>query len=125
MVRRGKQFRDVARDLAHRKLRATAARFSRVPARGKAPRQVYLEACRAIADALAVDGFKYLRSRATLTRKTSDFGFSIHFQSSHHNVAGELVRMWIHAGVTSPALKSWRSTHPCLMGRSELVAGGQ
>ena len=125
MVRRGKQFAEVARDTAHRKLRAAAAHSGRLPARGEAPRQVYLEACRAIADALAVDGFKYLRSRATLARKTSDFGFSIHFQSSHHNVAGELVIMWIHAGVTSPALKSWRSTHPCLMGASDMVAGGQ
>ena len=84
--------------------------FGRAPAGGEAPREVYAAACQAIADALASDGFEYVRSKATLKRKTSDFGFYISFQSSHNNVAGELVRLWIHAGVTSQALKAWRAT---------------
>jgi len=125
MIRRGKQFGEVVRDTAHRKLRAAAARFGRARARGETPRQVYLAACQAIADALANDGFEYARSRNALRRKTSDFGFHIHFQSSHHNVAGELVKMIIHAGVTSQALKTWRAAHPCLMSMSDGVAGGQ
>jgi hypothetical protein len=125
MARRSKQFGEAVRDTAHRKLRAAAARFGRVAARGEAPRTVYLAACQAIADALASDGFERTRSKPTLSRKTSGFSDHIYFQSSHHNVAGELVVMWIHAGVTSRALKTWRATHPCLMGASDRVAGGQ
>lgn len=125
MAKRGKQFDESVRDAADRKIRAAAARFGRAPSGGEAPREVYAAGCQAIADALACDGFEYVRSKATLKRKTSDFGFHIYFQSSHNNVADELVILWIHAGVTSQALKAWRVTHPCLVGASDIVAGGQ
>jgi hypothetical protein len=125
MVRRGKQFGEAVLDVAHNKLRAAAVRFGRAPVLGEAPRTVYAAACQSISDALSNDGFEYARSRATLTRRSSDFAFHIYFQSSHHNVAGELVMLWIHAGVTSQALKRWRARNPCLMGAHDIVAGGQ
>lgn len=125
MAKRGKQLEEIVRDIAGRKIRAAAARFRRAPSGGEAPGEVYAAACQAIADALSSDGFAYTRSKATLKRKTSDFGFYIYFQSSHNNVAGELVMLWIHAGVTSRALKAWRVTHPCLVHPSDIVAGGQ
>lgn len=125
MAKRGKQLDEIVRDTADRKIRAAAARFGRAPTDGEAPREVYAAACQAIADGLACDGFEYARSKATLKRKTSDFSFYIYFQSSHNNVAGELVMLWIHAGVTSRALKAWRAAHPCLVHPSDIVAGGQ
>ncbi|HEY2808123.1 MAG TPA: DUF4304 domain-containing protein [Steroidobacteraceae bacterium] len=125
MVKRDQQFGETVLEIAHQKLRAAKARFERVPVVGQAPRDVYKAFCQAIADALAGDGFEYARSRASLTRKSSDLGSSISFQSSHYNVAGELVVLIIHAGVTSQRLKSWRATHPSLMGGHDIVAGGQ
>lgn len=125
MAKRGKQLEELVRDTAERKFRAAAARSGRAPTGGEAPRAVYTAACQTIAHAVTSDGFEYFRSKATLKRVTSEFGFHIYFQSSHHNVAGELVMLWIHAGVTSPALKAWRATHQCLLHPSDMVAGGQ
>ena len=125
MAKRGKQFEEVVRDIADRKIRAATACLGSAPTGDEAPKEVYAAACQAIADSLTCDGFEYARSKATLKRKTADFHFHIHFQSSHHNVAGELVMLWIHGGVTSRALKTWRATHPSLVHPSDTVAGGQ
>ncbi|HEY2808117.1 MAG TPA: hypothetical protein VGI91_04935 [Steroidobacteraceae bacterium] len=72
MLKRDKQFGETVLEIAHQKLRAAKARCERVPVAGQAARDVYKAFCQAIADALAGDGFEYARSRASLTRKSSD-----------------------------------------------------
>jgi hypothetical protein len=91
----------------------------------ESPRDVYAAGCRSIADALAADGFTYAKSSQTATRKGRDFTFRISFQSSHHNIRGELVALWIHAVIYSPTLKKWRGRHPHVGGSWDRVAGGQ
>lgn len=125
MSKRKKQFEDVVTDTALRNLRAAQTRFGRGPTEGPPPGEVCKSACQSIATHLANDGFSYARSKATLTRRVGQFRFWIHFQSSHNNVRGELVVIWIHAGVGSTALQTWRSSNPSLMRMSDLVAGGQ
>ncbi len=126
MPEHGKDLPEVISDVAARKQRAAEVRFGRANVSGEAPRDVYLAGCRAIADALAPDGFTYAKSSQWLTRKRGEFAFRISFQSSHHNIAGELVALWIHAVVSSPTLKKWAKAHPNLsMERWDRVAGGQ
>ena len=68
MAKGGKQFEEIVREVADRKVRAAATRFGRAPAAGGAPRKVYTAAGKAIADTLARDGFVYARSKGTLKR---------------------------------------------------------
>ncbi|MCI0737630.1 MAG: hypothetical protein L0Y72_01205 [Gemmataceae bacterium] len=46
------------------------------------------------------------------------------FQSSHHNISGEHVALWIHAYVRSARIKKWRKGQPGLHA-TNYVAGGQ
>jgi hypothetical protein len=126
MPEHGKDLPEVISDVAARKRRAAEVRFGGDATSGESPRDVYLAGCRAIADAFAPDGFTYAKSSQTMTRKRGDFAFRIAFQSSHHNIAGELVALWIYAVVSSPTLKKWGKTHPNLtMEGWDHVAGGQ
>ncbi len=110
----GKDFSEVVSDIASRKKRAAEVRFAGAPTSDESPRDVYAAGCRAIADALAAAGFSYAKSGQTLTRKSGDLVFRISFFSSHHNIAGELVVLWINAGVASPRMKKWGKSHPNL-----------
>ena len=125
MTDRGKSFSEVLADAAAHKLRAAASRFGRRTTSAESPRDVYLKACQHIAEALATDGFTYARSSQMLTRKTKDFYFQVYFQSDRNNVAGELVALWIHAGVISKRLKAWRIAQPQPFRTDDGVAGGQ
>lgn len=89
------------------------------------PREVYSAACKKIAAAIVADGYLYVQSGPKLYRKSHDFVFQIIFQSSHRNIQGKLVALWIHGNVISPTLKQWRSANPCLVKGSDGVAGGQ
>ena len=121
----GKEVPEIFSDIAARKKRAAEVRFGGAEVSGESPRDVYAAGCRSIADALAADGFAYAKSSQRLTRKGRDFTFRISFQSSHQNVPGELVALWIHAVVYSPTLKKWRGRHPHVGGSWDRVAGGQ
>lgn len=88
------------------------------------PREIYLAACQRIAGAFADDCYVFRKSGPVLSRKTDPFDFQIAFQSSHSNLRGKLVILWLNGLVTSPPLKKWRSTHPCLRKESDYVAGG-
>jgi hypothetical protein len=125
MPERGKDIRDVIAETARRKRRVAEVRFGRAPTSGEVPRHVYLAACEAIASLLATDGYTYTKSGPRLSRKTQDFTFRISFRSSHLNIPGELVVLWIHAYVMSVTLKKWRMGHACLGKGSDFVAGGQ
>jgi hypothetical protein len=122
----GKDLSEVVSDVAARKKRVAEVRFAGAPTSGESPRDVYAAGCRAIADALAADGFTYAQSSQTLTRKSGDLVFRISFSSSHHNIAGELVALEIYAVVASPKMKRWGKSHPNLtMKRWDRIAGGQ
>lgn len=93
--------------------------FSDEPAR-----QVYLGACQAIGDALAVQGFRYARSKQRCTRGGAPFTHTILFQSSHYNSSGRQVVLWMHATVQSSALLAWRRQHLGDEPVNDHVAGG-
>lgn len=79
------------------------------PFNNESPRDVYRASCASIALALQPIGFKYLKSKQLCVRDKGDFRYDVHFQSSRHNVAGMHVQLWMHATVSSEAIKEWRS----------------
>ena len=112
-------------DVAYHKSRAARARFAGTRPGLESPREVYLASCASIAAHLVDSfGFKYAKSGPRVWRRSGDFTFEVNFQSSHHNVAGEHVVLWIHGIVSSPRILKWRETqthlHPI-----DYVAGGQ
>jgi hypothetical protein len=121
----GKNIVEVFNDTAARKQHAAQVRFSGQAPFSEPPRDVFLAGCQQIAEALAADGFTYARSGPRLTRKTRDFSFQIYFQSSPHNVRGELVVVWIHGNVCSKRLGEWLNTQPHSLRSNDGVAGGQ
>jgi len=111
-------------EVAKRKHDAALAHRSGKSNATEAPRAVYLESCQQIADALIVDGFKYAKSKQTLSRARAGFTNHIAFQSSHNNVAGAYVLLWMFAQVRSPQLKEWRSQQPFPLRKDDFLAGG-
>ena len=115
---------DFVADTARRKQRAAQSRFAGTPAGSESPREVYLCACAAIAAAFESTGYKYAKSGPHFRRRSGDFTFQVSFQSSHHNVSGEHVCLWIHGTVLSRRLKQWREQQPVAVS-IDYVAGGQ
>lgn len=89
------------------------------------PRDSFLTACTEIAESLSPLGFKFAKSGPRAQRKAGEFTFRISFQSSHRNVAGHYVALWIHANVLSKRLAQWRDSQAHALGSGEFVAGGQ
>lgn len=125
MSNKGKNFYEVISDTANRKKRATQVRFGSNPSSRELSRDVYLAGCQAIANTMHKDGYTFTKSGPKLRRKSQNFTFQISFQSSHHNVSGESIALWIHGYVFSSSLKKWRTVNPCLLKTSDFVAGGQ
>lgn len=119
-----RSIRDLVTDIANRKRRAAQARFAGTPPNVEAPRDVYLAACATIAAHFESSGYKFAKSGPHTRKRSGDFTFQIAFQSSHHNVPGEHVRLCIHGTVFSNRLKKWREKQPHLH-PSDYVAGGQ
>lgn len=90
----------------------------------ESPREVYAAACAEIAAHLSRSGYRFAKSGPHATRRDGDFTYQIRFQSSHDNVAGVTVKLWIHGVVLSKRLENWRSSHPQLRA-IDYVAGGQ
>ncbi len=89
------------------------------------PREIFLDACEKVAASLAPFAFKYTRSRQCARRSHGDFDYRVSFQSSHLNVGGHYVALWIHATVSSRRLESWRSAQSRCLILGGAVAGGQ
>jgi hypothetical protein len=89
------------------------------------PRSLFLTACAEIAESLSPLGFKFAKSGLHTQRKDGDFIYRVAFQSSHKNIAGQYVALWIHATVWSKRLAEWRSSQPHALGVGDGVAGGQ
>jgi hypothetical protein len=95
------------------------------------PRDVYLDACRVLASGLEPLGFRYAASKQVASRRAGEFTHAVSFQSSHRNIAGAHVVVWIHANVFWKVLGKWRASGPALpwtlatAERNDFVAGGQ
>ena len=85
---------------------------------------VYREGCAVIGAALEQVGFKYAKSKQRCRREKDGFGCEVAFQSSHYNVSGRHVQLWMHATVSSPKLQKWRAERLPPELASEHVAGG-
>jgi hypothetical protein len=89
------------------------------------PREVFLSACADIAESLKPLGFKFAKSGPHALRKDGGFTYRIWFQSSHMNVVGAYVALWIHVKVLSTRLQQWRKSQPYALRTDDYVAGGQ
>jgi hypothetical protein len=87
-------------------------------------KEVYRSACATLASALDRIGFKYTKSKQRCSRQSSGFQQLVSFQSSHYNVSGRHVQLWMHATVESAALQAWRREHLPNELASAHVAGG-
>jgi len=116
---------EVTRDTAVRKHRAAQARTQGRLAGAEEPGAVYLAACERIGAALTPEGFRYAKSGPRLTRTRGEWTERVSFQSSHSNVAGEQVALWVHAYLENKTLKDWRRRTPSVFRRDGWVAGGQ
>jgi len=121
-------FSDVVRETANSKQRAAAARFksSAVEGHAESPRDVFLEACSQIATVLESEGFRFAKSGPHLTKNAAGgvFKYRIAFQSSHNNVAGHHVMLWMHGNVYSVLLSEWRKRNLPQRLANDHVAGG-
>lgn len=76
------------------------------------PKEAISDALSAAADAIAPDGYAFLRSGPRFTRKCNDFNFVISIHSDHNNAAGQRAAISAYALVYSKALAAWRKKHP-------------
>lgn len=65
-----------------------------------------------IAEALAGDGYTFIRTNPRLQRIAGDLRFEIGFQPDRNNSPGRRAIMTIHGSVSSTALREWRRDHP-------------
>jgi hypothetical protein len=90
-----------------------------------APRDIYLAACERVAEAFAGEGFSFAKTGPRMTRTQAGWKQEVSFQSSHHNVPGERIALWVHANLKSAALKKWRKLHKSPFGADDMMGGGQ
>lgn len=90
----------------------------------ESPRDIYAAACSSIAAPFAEQGYRFAKSGPHASCKSGEFTYQIAFQSSHKNVAGAVVRMWVQGTVYSKRLEKWRESYPEIT-NTDYVAGGQ
>lgn len=119
-----KNLDEVFAETARRKAEAAAYRNSGRRAEIEDSRTVYLSACQTVATCFESLGFRYAKSGPHLSRSDGLFAYRVSFQSSHNNISGRHVRLWMHATVRSKCLQTWRETRlpPNLI--NDFVAGG-
>jgi hypothetical protein len=115
---------DVFADTAERKTEAATARTSGTLRSPTSSANVFRGACQKISEAFVGEGYKYARSGPHLTRNSASFVYRISFQSSHNNIPGQHVALWMHANVRSPLLKKWRGEQLNPYRKDDWVAGG-
>lgn len=115
---------DVFSAFAARKAEAAAFRGAGTPTDVEPARDVYRNACAAVAAEFQPLGFRYAKSAQRFSRSSGGFVCTVSFQSSHNNIPGRHVRLWMHATVRSKTLETWRAQRlpPALV--NDFVAGG-
>lgn len=106
-----RSFADLVVATARQKLAAANARQNPDVAAEK-PREAIFDGLQMVGDAIAADGFSFIRSGPKFSRKSSDLTFEIIVQSDRNNVAGQRAAIWVHVGVYSKCLTAWRKIHP-------------
>jgi Domain of unknown function (DUF4304) len=119
-----KDFKEVVLDIAQRKRDAGAFRRSGKPEGVEESRDVYRNACQAIADHFEALGFLYRKTHPRFFCKDSLFEYRVSFQTSRNNVPGRHVMLWMHASVHSEKLQMWRQSQAIPNVRTDYVAGG-
>jgi hypothetical protein len=119
-----KTLEDVVLDTARRKRDAAAFRKSGKPKGVEESRDVYRNACKAIAGHFAPLGFNYRKTHPRFFRKDDLFEYRVTFQTSRNNVPGRHVMLWMHASVHSKKLELWRKSQVVPNPRADYVAGG-
>jgi len=67
------------------------------------PKEIINSAMLWIAELMKNDGFRFLKSKLEVVKKTNNFVFVIRPQSNRYNMRGEIVEMWLHCAVYSKA----------------------
>jgi hypothetical protein len=116
--------KDVFAQTARRKAEAAAYRNAGKPEGAEDSRAVYLSACSAIASNFESLGFRYAKSGPHFSRLEEPFAYRVSFQSSHNNIPGRHVRLWMHATVQSKMLQAWRRSRLPPNFVNDFVAGG-
>jgi hypothetical protein len=115
---------EVFADTAARKAEAARARTIGSSDTTVSSRDVYINACRQIAEPFVGDGYKFAKSGPHFTKKDDQFSFRVAFQSSHNNIPGKHVVLWMHANVRSPKLGNWRRQQSKPYRNDDWVPGG-
>lgn len=115
---------DVFADTANRKTEAARARTTRSSDAAVPSKDVFADACRHISEAFIDDGYKFAKSGPHFTKNGDPFDYRVSFQSSHNNIPGRHVALWMHANVSSPRLKKWRGEQLKPYRKDGWVAGG-
>jgi hypothetical protein len=103
-------FTDVVAATARQKLAAAKAR-SNPDGSAEKPRDAIFDALRMVGEAIADQGFSFTPSDPKFSRRHGDFTFEIRIQSDRNNVAGQRAAIWVHVGIYSKSLTSWRKKH--------------
>lgn len=103
-------FPELVEAIAQQQRAAGQARQHPVPGAEK-PKEAILDALSMVADAIAADGYVFLRSGPRFARKCNDFTFVISIHSDHNNVAGQRAAISAYALVYSKELGAWRKKH--------------
>lgn len=119
-----KELSTVIAEAAQRKAEAARARSDGRVTGVEDSRDVYLAACSSISQVLVAHGFRYAKSGPHASSTRGMFAYKVSFQSSHNNIAGRHVRLWMHATVRSKELKAWRGAQSTSTSASDFVAGG-
>jgi len=115
---------DVFADTAKRKAEAAKARTAHSSDTAVPSKDVFTDACRQISEAFIGNGYKYAKSGPHFTKSCASFNYRVSFQSSHNNIPGKHVALWMHANVRSPRLKKWRAEQLKPYRNDGWVAGG-
>jgi hypothetical protein len=118
------EIEDVFADTAARKTAAARARTIGSSDATGSSRDVYINACRQISEAFLDDGYKFANSGPHLTKKDDQISYHVSFQSSHNNIPGKHVVLWMHANVRSHKLGNWRRQQSRPYRDDGWVAGG-
>lgn len=103
-------FTEVVAAIARQKLAAAKAR-SNPDGSAEKPREAIFDALRTVSDAIAGSGFSFAPSGPKFSRRHGDFTFQIAVQSDRNNLAGQRAAIWVHVGIYSKSLTSWRKKH--------------
>jgi hypothetical protein len=100
--------RDTLDAIGRRKASAGKARGPRAVGSLASPREVFIRVADAVGARLTAQGFRYAKSGPHVTRRKGPLKLTVHFASSHYNVAGEYVAFQVGGWIDSTPLRDWR-----------------